>query len=54
MMDGAAQKVKPQKPKKVNKVLASLSKSTDIQFKIDKEMIRCSCQYQLDEVPSCE
>ncbi|CAK90800.1 unnamed protein product (macronuclear) [Paramecium tetraurelia] len=42
-----------QKIKKVNKVLASLSKSKEVQSKIDKEMIRCSCQYKLDEVPNC-
>ncbi|CAD8052246.1 unnamed protein product [Paramecium sonneborni] len=42
-----------QKIKKVNKVLASLSKSKDVQYKIDKEMIRCSCQYKLNEVPNC-
>ncbi|CAD8136564.1 unnamed protein product [Paramecium pentaurelia] len=42
-----------QKIKKVNKVLASLSKSKEVQNKIDKEMIRCQCQYELDEVPNC-
>ncbi|CAD8048450.1 unnamed protein product [Paramecium sonneborni] len=53
-IDGPAKSIPhQQKIKKVNKVLASLSKSKEVQYKIDKEMIRCSCQYKLDEVPNC-
>ncbi|CAK55910.1 unnamed protein product (macronuclear) [Paramecium tetraurelia] len=53
-IDGPIKSVSHQhKIKKVNKVLASLSKSEEVQNKIDKEMVRRQCQYKLDEVPNC-
>ncbi|CAD8049622.1 unnamed protein product [Paramecium sonneborni] len=43
-----------QKYKKFSRVLLSLSKSKEVQNKIDKEMNRCTYQYELDEALNCK
>ncbi|CAD8134033.1 unnamed protein product [Paramecium octaurelia] len=43
-----------QKGKKFSRVLLSLSKSKEVQNKIDQEMNRCSYQYELDEALNCK
>ncbi|CAD8053781.1 unnamed protein product [Paramecium primaurelia] len=43
-----------QKGKKFSRVLLSLSKSKEVQNKIDQEMNRCSYQFELDEALNCK
>ncbi|CAD8050888.1 unnamed protein product [Paramecium sonneborni] len=43
-----------QKGKKISRVLLSLSKSKEVQNKIDKEMNRCSYQYEFEEPLNCK